>query len=187
MQAQNPISATTIVLWGVLRCTHVQMNIRLLNITNFWCCVREYWINQIMHCIPRHFCLCKQVCKVKLSYNPPNLKNTCSLSLPNPLVIYGIMPLVQGWCGYNQIPDNWYVITKYLFRNSYPYSKISSLIPQVFNNICGNPRSKKLRYKTWSLKFVLGFTVPDDRCIINIYDDDRMQRPILHVWSQHTY
>ena len=71
MQYQNPLPATTLVVWEVLRFTHVQMNLHLLNITNWWCCAREDRTIQIMTCIPRHFCLCKQVWQVKLSWNPP--------------------------------------------------------------------------------------------------------------------
>ena len=76
MQAKNPLSATNIVLWEILRYNHVQMNLRLLNINNRWCCVREDQINQIMPCITRHCCICKQVCQVKLSWNPLNPENT---------------------------------------------------------------------------------------------------------------
>ena len=97
-------------MWEVLRCTNVQMNPRLLNTTNWWWCVIEYWINQIMSCIPRNFCLCKKFRQVKLSWNPPNPDNAWRLSLPNPVVTDGITLLVQGWCRYTLILDNWHVI-----------------------------------------------------------------------------
>ena len=42
MQAHEPLPMTTLVVWEVLRYTHVQMKLRLLNITNWGCCVREY-------------------------------------------------------------------------------------------------------------------------------------------------
>ena len=125
MQAQNPLSTTTFVVWEVLRCTHVQMNLLLLNITNCWWCVREYWINQIMSCITRYCCLCKQACQVKLFCGPLNLENNCSPSLHNPVLIDGITPLLQGWCGYTWILDNRHVITKYLCRTFYQYSRTS--------------------------------------------------------------
>ena len=96
MKSQNPLSATTLVVWGLLRCTHVKMNLQILNITNWKCCVREYRINRIMPCIPRHCCLCKKFCQVKPSWNQPNPDNTCILSLPNPVVTDGIIPLVKG-------------------------------------------------------------------------------------------
>ena len=103
MQSQNPLPATTLVVWGVLRYTHEQMTLHLLNITNWWCFVREYWINQIMPCITRYCCIFKQICQVKLSWNPPNPDNTCIPSLPNTVVIDGIMHIVQGWCGYTYL------------------------------------------------------------------------------------
>ena len=35
MKSQNLLSETNLVVWEVLRCTHVQMNLRLINITNW--------------------------------------------------------------------------------------------------------------------------------------------------------
>ena len=86
MQSLNPLSVTTLVMWEVLRRTYVKMKLRLISITNWWCFVREDWINQIMPCISRHCCLCKQFCQVKLSWNLPNPENTCSLIISNPIV-----------------------------------------------------------------------------------------------------
>ena len=150
MKSPNPLSATILGAWEVLRWTHVQMNPRLLNITNWKCCVREYRINQIMPCIPRHFCLCKKLWQVKFYWNPPNTENTWSLSLPNPVAKYGIVNLVKGWWGYTRIIDNWYVTTKYPCRTFYQYPKTSLLTPQgfispvrtsviVFPSVCTSP------------------------------------------------
>ena len=158
------------------------MNLNLSNTTNWWFCVRKYWIKKTMPRIPRHFCLFFKGCQVKLSWNTPNSENTCSLSPPYPLVIDSSMPLVQGLFGYTHILDNWHVIIKYLCRNFYRYSKTSLLIPQVFNHLCGNSRSKKIRYKTWILNCVMAFTVPDYRCIIDKDDYSRIGPPVFHFY-----
>ena len=92
--SQHPLYITNIVVSEVLRCTCVQINLRLLNSSNWWCCVTEYLLNQIMPCITRHRCLCKQVCQFKFPWYPPNTENACILSLPYPVVTYGINYLV---------------------------------------------------------------------------------------------
>ena len=156
------------------------MNLHLLNPTNWWCCVWEDLLNQIMPCISRHHCLCEKSARLNTIISNQHGEHM----QPDPL-----LPCGNTWYGVSSLKLMW-VYSNYLqliFCHKIPlqdhkqYYKTPYILLQGLNNLCRGLKGNKLRPKTWILDRVIEFTVPNDRCTIDMDDDARMWPPICHV------